>query len=300
MRGLRIVTHGSALGNTIKHFDDNTRYWHTGDFAELMADAVRNSGVDLSTIDLMIGAVATPLQPLPCSASTVANRLGITVPTMDVNTSCSSFITAMDVAAHLLALDTYRRILIVTGDDVLPGLNPDDKKTYELFSSSATAFVVEKANDKGILYHKMVSYPEYMHDTEIAGGGSACHASKYAENPLPFYFAMQSEQVLKHVLKTLPDFMDSCFRDLRKDNVTLDDFKVVIPHQASRALPMIMRKLKIKNYVNRVKEYGNMVSSGVPYVLCKIIDEGGLVEGDKVLLLCTAAGLTYNFMALQL
>lgn len=300
MMGLKIVAHGSALGDIKKEFKDGVRYRHKGDFIDVIEEAVINSEYNLLDIDLIIGAFATPLQLLPCSASIVANRLGISTPVMDINTSCSSFITALDISAHFLNLGTYKSIMIITGDNVTVGLNKQDKKTHELFSSAATAFVVQSSNNQGVLYHKMMTYPEYAHDTEIAGGGSVYHASKYAESPDLYYFRMDGESVLRHTAKTLPQFVSGCFADLLEQGINKNDFAVVIPHQASKALPMIMRKLKINNYIDRVKEYGNMVSSGVPYVLCAMLNEGKIVTGDKVLLLCTAAGLTYNFMALQL
>ena len=52
-------------------------------------------------------------------------------------------------------------------------------------------------------------------------------------------------------------------------------------------------------YVNRVAEYGNMVSASIPYALCEAVEEGVINRGDLVLLLGTAAGLTANFLLLR-
>ena len=85
-------------------------------------------------------------------------------------------------------------------------------------------------------------------------------------------------------------------------NVSINDVDLVIPHQASRALPFIMQILKIdeKKYVNRVSEFGNMVSVSIPYMICDLLERGKLKEGNKVLLCGTAAGLTCNILLLNL
>lgn len=78
------------------------------------------------------------------------------------------------------------------------------------------------------------------------------------------------------------------------------EIRLVIPHQASRALDLIMPRLGFPKgtYMNRVSEWGNMISASVPYALCQAVREGTVQRGDLLLLLGTAAGLTANFMLL--
>ena len=47
-----------------------------------------------------------------------------------------------------------------------------------------------------------------------------------------------------------------------KTDMTLNDIDFIIPHQASRALPVVMEKLGVpeNKYLDIVSEYGNMVS----------------------------------------
>lgn len=52
-------------------------------------------------------------------------------------------------------------------------------------------------------------------------------------------------------------------------------------------------------YVDRVAQYGNMVSASVPYALCQAVQEGKVRRGDLILLMGTAAGLTVNFLLLK-
>jgi len=63
-----------------------------------------------------------------------------------------------------------------------------------------------------------------------------------------------------------------------------------------------MKKLGIPEdkYVNRVDSFGNQVSVSVPFMLCKMLEEGKICIGDKVMLCGTAAGLTSNILLMEI
>jgi len=83
--------------------------------------------------------------------------------------------------------------------------------------------------------------------------------------------------------------------------MSLDDIDIIVPHQASKALDMIMPRLGIdkSKYINRVKELGNMISASIPYALCDAIHDGQIVRGNTVMLIGTAAGLTSSMVILK-
>lgn len=80
---------------------------------------------------------------------------------------------------------------------------------------------------------------------------------------------MNGRRALTSMLAVLPGFFEQFFA---KADLTLADVAAVIPHQASPALSLAMRRLGIPReaYVDRVDEYGNMVSAPVPYTLIRI------------------------------
>ena len=57
----------------------------------------------------------------------------------------------------------------------------------------------------------------------------------------------------------------------------------IIPHQASRALPLVMDKLGLKEdkYLNIVSDYGNMVSVARAFRLAYALDHG-YVKGKEI------------------
>ena len=77
---------------------------------------------------------------------------------------------------------------------------------------------------------------------------------------------------------------------------------MVIPHQASIAMPLIMQKLGFdKNkFIDEVKDFGNMVSASVPLTLAHALENKKIKKGDLIFLIGTAAGLTTNMMLIKL
>lgn len=308
MRKLKIFGCGNAIPDNVVMFGDQKRYrmkdgQNLLELCELAINrALDMAGLTMADIDCIIGGMATPLQAIPCNAALIHERMakGMDIPAMDINTTCTSFLTALDVAAYMTDYGNYNRILIVSGDTASAALNPKQKESYELFSDAAAAFVVGSTTDEsGVIYAGQKTWSEGAHDTEIRGGCGLMTAFKFTEeNKEDYYFDMKGPKVLKLSARKLPDFLNN---SLNEAGITLDEISVVVPHQASKALDLIMPRIGIKEgqYINRVSEYGNMISASIPYTLCAIIQEGKVNRGDKVLLLGTAAGLTSNIVILQ-
>ncbi len=112
-------------------------------------------------------------------------------------------------------------------------------------------------------------------------------------------FDMKGKKILLLSAHKLPDMFQE-FQE--KTHLSLADVDYIIPHQASRALSLVMDKLGIAEdqYLNIVTDYGNMVSVSVPFGLAYSLDHGLVKEGDVVYLLGTAAGMTVNMLALKL
>lgn len=308
MRRVKILGCGNALAEKKLMFEDQTRY-RLGDGQTLLDLAERaiyaaleEAKLTIKDIDCIIGAMATPLQAIPCNAALIHERVakGTEIPAMDINTTCTSFVTALDTVSYLLDAGRYERVLIVSGDTGSAALNPNQKESYELFSDAAAAFVVGRGNgDAGVLYAAQRTWSEGAHDTEIRGGCGFMTAFKFCEeNREDYYFDMKGIKVLKLAARKLPGFLAE---SLAEAGLTWEDIDVVVPHQASKALDMVMSRLNVapEKYINRVSEYGNMISASIPYTLCDAIHQGKVAEGDTVMLMGTAAGLTSNVLVLK-
>lgn len=306
MRNVRIVGYGNYLPPNTVEFDGEIRYRCNGRETQLdMAvkaakKALENSKLDIKDIDCIVSSSAVIMQPIPCNAALIHEQIakGTNIPAMDINTTCTSFVTALDTMSYLIDAGRYKNVLIVASDVSSEGLNEEQKESYTLFSDGASAVIISKSEDsnQGIVGSLIRTYSEGAHATEIRGGGSLKSALKYKpENKADYTFDMRGKSILSLCAKKLPEV----FEEFEKEfNISMNDVDIIIPHQASRALPFIMKRLKIDEgkYVNRVKEFGNMVSVSIPYMLCDLLEKEKIKKGDSVLLCGTAAGLTCNIL----
>ncbi len=309
-RQVKIAGMGRALAGKEIRFGSQIRYrLQPGqtllDLAvEAAKQALRRAEMEIDDMDCIVCAMATPLQAIPCNAALVHERMakGLQIPAIDINTTCTSFLSAVDIFSCLVDSGRFKRVLILSGDTASAALNPRQQESFELFSDGAAACVLtasEEGETSAVLYSRQETWSEGAHDTEIRGGGGLQPVFDMdGENREDYYFDMKGHRILKLCAKRLPDFVERCFKEAR---VTREELQLVVPHQASRALGIIMPRLGFSKgkYIDRVEKYGNMVSASVPFALCEAVEMGQVKRGDLILLIGTAAGLTVNFLLIR-
>lgn len=309
-RHLAIAGYGVCLPKNTVQFKDQTRYRVVEneetqlDLAEAAIQAaLENANLSMKDIHCLISASAVGVQPIPCTAALIHERVakGLSIPAMDINTTCTSFISALSTMSHLIEAGEYHRVLIVSSEVGSLGLNPKQKESYELFSDGAAAFIFQKSSqEKGVIASLQRTWSEGAHDTEIRGGLTSYQPKEYSEETKTnFMFDMKGKKILLLSARVIPEMFQE-FQE--KSGISKDAVDYIIPHQASRALPLVMGKLGVDEdkYLNLVTDYGNMVSVAVPFGLAYALDHGYVKEGDTIFLMGTAAGMTVNMLALKL
>lgn len=309
-RHVEIAGYGVCLPKNTVQFKDQTRYRVVEneetqlDLAEAAIQAaLKNANLSIKDIDCLVSASAVGVQPIPCTAALIHERVakGLSIPAMDINTTCTSFISALSTMSHLIEAGEYHRVLIVSSEVGSLGLNPKQKESYELFGDGAAAFIFQASNkDKGVIASLQRTWSEGAHDTEIRGGLTSYQPKEYSEETKTnFMFDMKGKKILLLSARVIPEMFQE-FQE--KSGISKDAVDYIIPHQASRALPLVMDKLGVSKdkYLNIVSEYGNMVSVAVPFGLAYALDHGYVKEGDTIFLMGTAAGMTVNMLALKL
>ena len=309
-RHVEIAGYGVCLPKNTVQFKDHTRYRVVEneetqlDLAEAAIQAaLENANLSMKDIDCLVSASAVGVQPIPCTAALIHERVakGLSIPAMDINTTCTSFISALSTMSYLIEAGEYHRVLIVSSEVGSLGLNPKQKESYELFGDGAAAFIFQASNkDKGVIASLQRTWSEGAHDTEIRGGLTSYQPKEYSEETKTnFMFDMKGKKILLLSARVIPEMFQE-FQE--KSGISKDSVDYIIPHQASRALPLVMDKLGVSKdkYLNIVSEYGNMVSVAVPFGLAYALDHGYVKEGDTIFLMGTAAGMTVNMLALKL
>ena len=242
-RHLQIKGYGTALPAHTVTFKDQTRY-RVKEGEETQIDlaaraieaALNHAGLEMADIDCLVSASAVGVQPIPCTAALIHERVakGLTIPAMDINTTCTSFVSALSTVSYLIEGGEYRRVLIVSSEVGSLGLNPKQKESFELFSDGAAAFIFEATKeDKGIIASMQRTWSEGAHDTEIRGGLTAYHPKLYSEaTKTDFMFDMKGKKILLLSARVIPEMFQE-FQE--KSGISKDAVDYIIPHQASRA-----------------------------------------------------------------
>ena len=265
--------------------------------------ALKNANITINDIDCIVSASAVGIQPIPCTAALIHEKIakGTSIPALDINTTCTSFITALDTMSYLIEAGRYERVLIVSCDVASIALNPKQKESFQLFSDGAAAFVIEKTEKEiGVIDAIQKTWSEGAHSTEIRGGLSNFHPKNYSEMTKEEYmFDMNGKTVLSLSISKIPELMKNF---LKNNGMKVSDIDMTVPHQASVAMPLVMQKLGIEKdkFLDEVKEFGNMVSASVPITLVHGLENGKIKSGNTILLIGTAAGLTTNMMLIKL
>lgn len=308
MRKIQFTGYGVELPRNTVDFDGQTRYRIRGEEKQISLavsaceKALENANITVNDIDCIVSASAVGIQPIPCMAALIHEKIakGTSIPALDINTTCTSFMTALDTMSYLLEAGRYKRVLIFSCDVASRALNPKQKESFQLFSDGAVAFIIEKTDKEiGVIDAMQKTWSEGAHSTEIRGGLSNLHPENYSEETKEeFMFDMNGKTVLSLSMKKIPEMMKEF---LENNDMKISDIDMVVPHQASVAMPIVMEKLGVTEdrFINEVKEFGNMVSASVPLALAHGLENRKIKNGDTILLIGTAAGLTTNLLLIR-
>ncbi|WP_159567428.1 3-oxoacyl-[acyl-carrier-protein] synthase III C-terminal domain-containing protein [Budvicia diplopodorum] len=269
--------------------------------AQAIYDALRRQQIKPESIDLLISASAIPIQALPYSAAHIlkASSLPAGIACFDINTSCVSFVTAMHVAASLLASGGYRRIAIVSAELPSRGIDWNHRESSLIFGDGAACAIVERGDGQsGIVSYLLETYPEGIGYCEIRAGGVRKNLRSGMEDS-DFLFHMDGKPLFKTASGLIDGYMA---RLLAPSGLKLKDMATVIPHQASHlSLEHMRRRLGIspQALIDIYRHRGNQVSASIPSALHEARLRGKFEPGHPAMLIGTAAGLSFGGMILM-
>ncbi|MCU6709897.1 beta-ketoacyl-ACP synthase III [Paenibacillus sp. J5C_2022] len=301
---------GVKAGWTLKKTGVAKRYFAGEETAAQMgakaaAAAILAAGISFRDIDCIVGASGTYQQPIPCNAALIQAEMGegaSGVPAFDVNTTCLSFVAAMDIVSYMIEAGRYRTALLVTSEIASVGLDWEHKESAALFGDGAVAVVLSRSERGGrsaIVHAAMETYGDGAPLSEIRGGGTKLHPRNFEATGKDFLFQMDGTGIFRMTSKLMPPFLD---RLMREAGTGIGEMKLVIPHQASAmAVRLIMRKLGVgEHQLMDVSHHGgNMIAASIPMLLHEAIERQRIERGDRVLLLGTSAGLSLGGLILD-
>ncbi|KGP64121.1 3-oxoacyl-ACP synthase [Legionella norrlandica] len=285
-----------------RHFaspDETTSYM--GGQAALKA--IQEAGIKPNDIDLIISACGAVEQPIPSTSVLIQKQLGLEssgIACFDINSTCLSFLTALDTVSYLIDAGRYKRALIVSSDIPSLGLNWHDMETCTIFGDGAAACVIEKSDGSSkILSSHMETHSIGSSYCQVEAGGTRIPPSLPFDHQRFGLFTMDGKKVFKLATQLLLSTHQVVFSQAK---LTLSDISWVIPHQASLLAMHHLRKrlnIPLEKLVNIYATHGNQMAASIPMALYRLTQSKKLKRGQRIYLLGTGAGLSSAGMILE-
>ncbi|HZQ66396.1 MAG TPA: beta-ketoacyl-ACP synthase III [Gaiellaceae bacterium] len=262
--------------------------------------ALRQAGVEGSSLDLVIVATVTPDMVFPSTAALLADQLGARdAAAYDLSAGCTGFMYALAQAFGMIAGGLAEKALVVGGDVLSKVIDLTDRSTCVLFGDGAGAAVIERVEDGGFLGFELGADGAGGVDLSLPAGGSRRPATADTVARGEHYVHMNGRQVFKFATRVLVSSAQSI---LDRCGLSVDDVDVYVPHQANvRIIDHAVAKLGIPEdrVVVNVDRYGNTSSASIPLALADAVAEGRVHRGDTVLMTGMGAGLTWGSTILR-
>ncbi|MEL6586004.1 MAG: 3-oxoacyl-[acyl-carrier-protein] synthase III C-terminal domain-containing protein [Pseudomonadota bacterium] len=301
--------HGFAPGHIARHSGVDRRGRAQGrsqiDLAiEAGQAALADAGLEAVALDAILHCAAVPYQTLPATAPLVQGGLGLAggqVAAFDIGATCLGFLAGLQHAAAMVEAGRWTRILVVSAEAVGDFLDWRDPATAGLFGDGAGAAVVgtqagPKLGSLRVGRIALETHPSGYHAAEIRAGGTRLGQDATQAD---MQFTMDGRALFALTRRHFGRFVGDM---LAVDGLTLDALDVIVPHQASpSALGLMAAALKVPKarLVDLSVNHGNLVAASLPVTLDHARRAGLIAPGARVLMLGTAAGVTFGAALLE-
>ncbi len=264
---------------------------------EASRQAIKDSGILPEDIDLVIVTTSTPDFLTPSTSCIIQKETGAkNAAAFDLVAACSGFVYGMTVAKQFIETGYYKNVLLVSSEGMTKVIDWSDRKSCVLFGDGAGAVVLGKVEEGyGILStfigadgeaNQLITIPcLHMSDDDMK-------RRENFENKIALW--QDGQEVFKFAVKIMPYATEKV---IENTDVSLDDVKYIIPHQAnSRIIEGAAKRLGIafEKIYTTIKKYGNISSASIPVAMDSAYREKCLSKGDNLVLVAFGGGLTWG------
>ncbi len=258
-----------------------------------------STGTAPDDVEVLICATSNPDYRFPSTGSIICQGANLkNAYSYDMEAACAGFIVALQEARAYICSGIYKKVVVVTTEKMSSMVNYQDRSTCPLFGDGAAAVLVEPTEDSSVGIMDAVFHVDGIgreHLLMVAGGSAkpTTHATVDAGENMLF---QDGRTVYKHAVM---DMLTSTLDVMKRNNLTSDDVKYLIPHQANlRIIEAVADRAKFpmdKVLVN-IEHTGNTSAASIPICLDEYKDK--LKKGDKLVLTAFGAGFTWGAMYL--
>ncbi len=264
--------------------------------------ALVQCGMGAADVTTIIASGCTPDAMIPSTASQIQNKIGAPgVLAFDMNGACSGFLYSLHMARSLVMADPDAVVLVCAVELLSTRTNWEDRSTCVLFGDGAGAAVISgKKRENGIAigpWHASCD-GSYGHLLTIGAGGMKMNeAGTHVDQNC--FVAMKGQEVFKLAVRSMSA---SCKTLLDRNNLTIDDIDLLIPHQANaRILEAVANRLKIspEKVFSNVERFANTSAASIAIAMAEAREKNVLKPHQKILLTAFGGGFSWGSMLLD-
>ena len=274
----------------------------TSDMCKHVAnELLRKSNKRAEEIDLILIATSTPDFPVVSTAALVQDKIGATNAWgYDIVAACTGFVYAMETGAKLVESGKYQNVVVIGADTMSSIIDYTDRNTCIIFGDGAGGVLLEPSeNDNGVLDSILCADGSGEKYLTVPAGGSLNPASKDTVNKRMHYVYQDGKTVFKFAVKNMADVSKQI---LDNNNLTGEDIKLFIPHQANKRIIDAAAErcgLRDDQVLVNINKYGNTTAGTIPIALDDAVEEKMLEKGDILLFAAFGGGFTWGSMLIK-
>lgn len=297
----------TRTGISTRHISTDEPTWYLGWKAAM--EAISAAQITPDQIGLIIDATITSDCFTPATACIIQQKLGaMNAMAFDMNSACTGFVCAFDIAARYLATDPQLEYVLVVANETLSRIiDYNDRGSCILFGDGAGASVLTReeaalyssyfrADGTGAtaLYAKSLDMTSPFIDPE-----AEIKDDIFTDMPDDHLLHQDGRAVYRFATEAMPSVVEEA---AKRAGISVSDIDILVPHQANlRIIETAAKKLGFpmeKIFVN-LEHYGNTSSATVPIALDEAVRGGLIKRGDIVCLTGFGAGLTMGAVIIR-
>jgi 3-oxoacyl-[acyl-carrier-protein] synthase-3 len=259
------------------------RFVTTENTSDLAVNAIKDllvkSEVSESEIDCVIIGTITPESFAPSTATLVIKKLNLSKAFgMDISAACAGFCYGLELGKMYIETGKYKNVIVCGAEVMSRALNNYDYKTGILFGDGAGAALLSATNENEIIVSsecKVIT--DYLEDVTYKTPFSS---DDWATEILQ----LKGTRVYRHGVTYTIDLISQF---LKENDLTLNDFKFVVPHQSNiRMLTEIAEGLSssLDKFLINLDHFGNTAAASIPICLAENYANGKIQKGDRLML----------------
>jgi 3-oxoacyl-[acyl-carrier-protein] synthase III len=265
------------------------------------AKALAAAGVHGADVDLVVVASCTSRVPIPGIGPRIAAGVGASqAGSFDLNAGCAGFCYSLSMAADAIRAGNARRALVVATERLTDWVDSDDRGMAILFGDAAGAALVGIPETAGEA-DSSLGLPPGIGPVAWGSDGTAAGVIEVRRRDDGRHFMeMEGPTVFRWATTQL---VPVARRACEQAGIEPSELSAIVLHQANlRITESIARSLGAPQAIlaRDIVDAGNTSAASVPLALSRLVDEGQVGSGDRVLLFAFGAGLTYAGQVVRL